>query len=164
VHRWTNQTSTWWHVSWRYSTTQGTPMKRTNIQMLLGLRYPRFTEYLDWLLEHRLVEKAPDDDNVERVALTPKGHRFLSQAGGMDKGDDGRDTDLSDQCPADCSAEPRKFRCYPDGVGVCLCIVPSIERHLSHVTPGRLGVTYVNFLAPHRGTLVFSFVQACIVK
>jgi predicted transcriptional regulator len=51
----------------------GTPMKKTNIQRLLGLRYPRFTEYLDWLLEHRLVEKAPDEDNVERVALTPKG-------------------------------------------------------------------------------------------
>ncbi|MBI2937157.1 MAG: hypothetical protein HYY22_03030 [Thaumarchaeota archaeon] len=51
----------------------GTPMKRTNIQMLLGLRYPRFTEYLDWLVEHQLVDKTPDNDNVERVTLTPKG-------------------------------------------------------------------------------------------
>ncbi len=51
----------------------GTPMKRTNIQMLLGLRYPRFTEYLDWLVEHQLVDKTPDNDNVERVILTPKG-------------------------------------------------------------------------------------------
>jgi predicted transcriptional regulator len=51
----------------------GAPMKKTNIQRLLGLRYPRFTEYLDWLVEHKLVERTPDEDKVERIALTRKG-------------------------------------------------------------------------------------------
>ena len=51
-----------------------TPMKRTNIQMRLGLNYPRFTEYLDWLLDHQLVAKVADgDDDAEKFALTPKG-------------------------------------------------------------------------------------------
>ena len=51
----------------------GSPMKKTRIQRLLGLRYPRFTEYLEWLLEHGLVEKVPDDDDIETVTLTTKG-------------------------------------------------------------------------------------------
>jgi predicted transcriptional regulator len=50
------------------------PMKRTNIQMRLGLNYPRFTEYLDWLLSHELVAKTLDkDDASEKFALTSKG-------------------------------------------------------------------------------------------
>lgn len=58
------------------------PMKRTNIQMRLGLNYPRFTEYLEWLLAHQLVAKAVDgDDEAEKFALTPKGadsyHRLV---------------------------------------------------------------------------------------
>jgi len=59
----------------------GTPMKKTNIQMLLGVNYPRFTEYLQWMLNHGLVSESPDDDNIERISLTPKGidayHRFV---------------------------------------------------------------------------------------
>jgi predicted transcriptional regulator len=56
-------------------------MKKTNIQMLLGVNYPRFTEYLQWMLDHGLVSEAPDDEKVERISLTPKGidayHRFV---------------------------------------------------------------------------------------
>ena len=59
----------------------GSPMKKTNIQMLLGVNYPRFTEYLDWMLRHDLVSQTLDEDQIERIALTPKGieayHRFV---------------------------------------------------------------------------------------
>ena len=48
-------------------------MKKTNIQMLLGLNYGRFMEYLDWLLQHQLVAETLDEDKAERIALTPKG-------------------------------------------------------------------------------------------
>ncbi len=48
-------------------------MKKTNIQMLLGLNYPRFMEYLGWLLDHGLVADTVDEDKTERIILTPKG-------------------------------------------------------------------------------------------
>ena len=52
----------------------GTGMKKTNIQMLLGLNYPRFIEYLDWLSNHSLVEERFDEEEkCERIRLTPKG-------------------------------------------------------------------------------------------
>jgi predicted transcriptional regulator len=70
------------------------PMKKTNIQMLVRMNYPRFLEYLDWLLRHELVMKCiegeEDDEGdersspaqvVEKIALTPKGieayHTFV---------------------------------------------------------------------------------------
>jgi len=59
----------------------GSGMKKTNIQMLLGVNYPRFTEYLEWMLEHDLVADVQDEEKVERIVLTPKGidayHRFV---------------------------------------------------------------------------------------
>jgi predicted transcriptional regulator len=59
----------------------GSAMKKTNIQMLLGVNYPRFMEYLDWLLKHDLVAESIDDEKAERIRLTPKGidsyHRFV---------------------------------------------------------------------------------------
>jgi len=58
----------------------GSAMKKTNIQMLLGVNYPRSTEYLEWMLQHRLVLET-DEDKVDRIALSPKGieayHRFV---------------------------------------------------------------------------------------
>ncbi len=53
--------------------SKGSAMKRTNIQMLLGINYPRFVEYLDWLLKHDLVALYLDEEKVERIKLTPKG-------------------------------------------------------------------------------------------
>ncbi len=53
--------------------TNGSGMKKTNIQMLLGVRYPRFMEYLEWLVEHKLVEEIFDEEKSERIKLTPKG-------------------------------------------------------------------------------------------
>jgi len=51
----------------------GSAMKKTNIQMLLGLNYPRFIEYLDWLSKHNLVAGSLDEEKAERIALTPRG-------------------------------------------------------------------------------------------
>lgn len=59
----------------------GSPMKRTNIQMLLGVNYPRFIEYLDWMVDHGLVLEVLDEEKTERITLTPKGidayHRLV---------------------------------------------------------------------------------------
>ncbi len=62
--------------------TSGSAMKRTNIQMILGLNYPRFTEYLEWLVGHELVAKSEEGDEESRLfKLTPKGvdsyHRLV---------------------------------------------------------------------------------------
>ena len=52
----------------------GSAMKKTNIQMSLRLNYPRFTEYLHWMLEHQLVTESVDEqEKTERIMLTPKG-------------------------------------------------------------------------------------------
>jgi predicted transcriptional regulator len=60
--------------------SNGPPMKKTNIQMLLGVNYPRFMEYLEWLLKRDLVA-ASLDEGIERIKLTPKGidsyHRLV---------------------------------------------------------------------------------------
>jgi len=59
----------------------GPAMKKTNIQMLLGINYPRFIEYLEWLLKHDLVSETVDEEKAERIVLTPKGidsyHRLV---------------------------------------------------------------------------------------
>ena len=59
----------------------GSAMKKTNIQMLLGVNYPRFIEYIDWLLKHDLVAESVDEEKTERIMLTPKGidsyHRLV---------------------------------------------------------------------------------------
>lgn len=56
-------------------------MKKTNIQMLLGVNYPRFMEYLEWLLKRDLVAASLDEEGSERIKLTPKGidsyHRLV---------------------------------------------------------------------------------------
>jgi predicted transcriptional regulator len=58
----------------------GQPMKKTNIQMQMGLNYTRFTDYLDWLLAHGLVLKG-DGGDAEVYGLSPRGldsyHRLV---------------------------------------------------------------------------------------
>jgi predicted transcriptional regulator len=51
----------------------GPALKKTNIQMLLGINYGRFIEYLDWLLKRQLVAEVVDEKEGERIVLTPKG-------------------------------------------------------------------------------------------
>lgn len=67
----------------------GSPMKKTNIQLLVRLNYPRFAEYLEWLLNHSLVSKYTAESDKsdspyqgERFVLSPKGveayHTFVA--------------------------------------------------------------------------------------
>jgi len=60
----------------------GSPMKRTNIQLRLGLNYPKFTEYLEWLIDRQLLARTVDEEeNCVKIGLTPKGlesyHRLV---------------------------------------------------------------------------------------
>lgn len=61
--------------------SNGSSMKKTNIQMLLGVNYPRFMEYLEWLLKHELVAAGTDEEEIEKIKLTPRGidsyHRLV---------------------------------------------------------------------------------------
>ena len=50
----------------------GQPMKKTNIQMRVGLNYARFSQYLEWLLAHGLVQLAAGQEG-DRYELSPKG-------------------------------------------------------------------------------------------
>ncbi len=50
-----------------------TPIKKTNLQMLSGLNYPRFIEYLDWMISHGLLIKVVNENGNEEVKLTKKG-------------------------------------------------------------------------------------------
>jgi predicted transcriptional regulator len=61
----------------------GSGMKKTNIQMSLRLNYPRFIEYLQWMLAHELVaESFDEEEKADKIVLTPKGidsyHRFVN--------------------------------------------------------------------------------------
>ena len=53
--------------------SNGSSMKKTNIQMLLGVNYPRFMEYLEWLLKCYLVAVSLDEEGTERIKLTSRG-------------------------------------------------------------------------------------------
>ncbi len=54
--------------------SNGNPIGKTRLQMLVGLNYPRFIEYLEWLLQHELVNVFKDEDGVEKVCLSSKGY------------------------------------------------------------------------------------------
>jgi predicted transcriptional regulator len=54
-------------------------LKKTNLQMRVGLNYPRFIEYLDWLVSHGLVQQT-DEGGAELYSLSSQGldaHRRL---------------------------------------------------------------------------------------
>ena len=61
--------------------SNGQPMKKTNMQMKVGLNYPRFIEYLDWLVSHGLVQQK-DEGGAELYSLSPQGldsyHRLVA--------------------------------------------------------------------------------------
>jgi predicted transcriptional regulator len=62
--------------------SNGQPMKKTNLQMRVGLNYPRFIEYLDWLVSHGLVQQSKDEDGAEVYSLSQQGldayHRLVA--------------------------------------------------------------------------------------
>jgi predicted transcriptional regulator len=51
----------------------GPRIKKTNLQMRVGLNYPRFIEYLDWMLSHGFVEQQKDEDGTELYSLSVQG-------------------------------------------------------------------------------------------
>jgi predicted transcriptional regulator len=56
------------------------PLKKTNLQMRVGLNYPRFMEYLEWLISHGLIQQTVDDEGTEVYSLSSQGvdaHRRL---------------------------------------------------------------------------------------
>lgn len=61
---------------------EGTPMKKTNLQMKVGLNYPRFVDYLEWLISHGLVQRQKEAEGAELYALSPQGldsyHRLVA--------------------------------------------------------------------------------------
>ncbi len=59
----------------------GQPLKKTNLQMRVGLNYPRFIEYLDWMVAHGFVQRKEEGD-TELYSLTTQGfdayHRLVA--------------------------------------------------------------------------------------
>ena len=58
----------------------GRRMKKTNLQNRVGLNYPRFIEYLEWMVSHGFVERQTDETASDLYALSPQGidaHRRL---------------------------------------------------------------------------------------
>ena len=49
-------------------------LKKTNLQMRLGLNYPRFVEYLQWMISHGLVHQLTDEEGIEIYQLTQQGY------------------------------------------------------------------------------------------
>jgi len=58
----------------------GKRMKKTNLQNRVGLNYPRFIEYLEWMISHWFVERQTDEGSSELYSLSQQGidaHRRL---------------------------------------------------------------------------------------
>ena len=59
----------------------GGPMKKTNLQMRVGLNYPRFMDYFGWLNSHGFLQSKVEE-GAELYSLSPQGldayHRLVS--------------------------------------------------------------------------------------
>ena len=69
-------------------------LKKTNLQMRLGLNYPRFVEYLQWMISHGLVQQQTDEDGTEIYLLSPQGYDAPATSV-LDKGNYVRDANLT---------------------------------------------------------------------
>ena len=49
-------------------------LKKTNLQMRVGLNYPRFVEYLDWMVSHGFVQQEKDEEGSEAYLLSQQGY------------------------------------------------------------------------------------------
>ncbi len=54
----------WWDAS---------GMKKTQLQMSVGLNYQTFLKYLEWLKQHDLIKIIVDNEDKERIVLSQKG-------------------------------------------------------------------------------------------
>ena len=61
---------------------EGQAMKKTNLQMRVGLNYPRFMEYLQWMVSHGMVRQERDEEGAELYSLSEQGldsyHRLVA--------------------------------------------------------------------------------------
>ena len=48
-------------------------MKKTNLQNRVGLNYPRFIEYLEWMISHGFVDHQTEEDGSDLYSLSPQG-------------------------------------------------------------------------------------------
>lgn len=53
-------------------------MKKTNLQMRVGLNYPRFMEYFEWVNAHGFLQRK-EEDGAEVYSLSPQGHDAYSR-------------------------------------------------------------------------------------
>jgi len=49
-------------------------LKKTNLQMRVGLNYPRFIEYLQWMISHGFIQQQTDEEGTEVYTLTQQGY------------------------------------------------------------------------------------------
>jgi predicted transcriptional regulator len=54
----------WWDTS---------GMKKTQLQMCVGLNYQTFLKYLEWLKQHNLVKIILDNEGNDKILLSEKG-------------------------------------------------------------------------------------------
>jgi len=52
-------------------------MKKTNLQMRVGLNCPPFMEYFEWLTSHGFVERK-DEDGTELYSLSPRASMHIT--------------------------------------------------------------------------------------
>jgi len=49
------------------------PIKKTKLQMSIGLNYTTFRKYMEWMLKKELVVITKEKDGHDYICLTPKG-------------------------------------------------------------------------------------------
>jgi len=59
--------------------TADRPIKKTRLQMAVGLNYGTFKRYLNWMMDRGLVTSSMEDDGSEYVLLTAKGLESYDQ-------------------------------------------------------------------------------------
>jgi predicted transcriptional regulator len=71
--------------------TAGRPVKRTRLQMAVGLNYGTFMKYLDWMLDRNLIAISKGDQGGDHVTLTKRGYdsydRIVNWINGMIPGE-----------------------------------------------------------------------------
>jgi len=65
--------------------TVGKPVKKTRLQMAVGLNYGTFKKYLIWMVDRDLLALSIEKDDAEYVGLTPKGLESYHQIVGWIK-------------------------------------------------------------------------------
>jgi predicted transcriptional regulator len=57
----------------------GKPVKKTRLQMAVGLNYGTFKKYLEWMRDRDLIAISSDGDGSEHITLTKRGYDSYDQ-------------------------------------------------------------------------------------